>query len=261
MKKFLILFVALFFISQSGFCVATEIKDEGIRYFKDEAAIVKKYESSPTAQNAKKLAEVRKKYAKIYFDKYKETNAVIILDLAKDYANSARFYNPDDYETNTLLGMIYSKMPNSPTSNAKAIGAFELAAKQNPRNCNLKILLANEYLKANEQEKALSNYEKAILANNSLAAPDVIFIMTMLYSGTDMIPIGISVFNELYEKNPKKAYIGISKALLQKERCDFEGAADTLNKVLKNSATSKNSAKIAQKTLQQIKKEEVKYEK
>jgi tetratricopeptide (TPR) repeat protein len=145
-----------------------------------------------------------------------------------------------------ILGLgwnFFLKQPNStPTPTASSAGnndqqveKYEKLLKENPKNMDALVALANLYLEQGELEKAIPVLEKiAVIQPNNL---DWQFNLAKLYELSDQTDKAETIYDQMLSKNPKEFKALVGKAMLRQAKGDFQ-TANSLFKIAEDVAPS-----------------------
>ena len=145
-----------------------------------------------------------------------------------------------------ILGLgwnFFLKQPNSnPTPTASSAGntdqqveKYEKLLKENPKNMDTLVALANLYLEQGQLEKAIPVLEKiAIIQPNNL---DWQFNLAKLYELSDQTDKAEKIYDQMLSKNPKEFKALVGKAMLRQAKGDFQ-TANSLFKIAEDVAPS-----------------------
>ena len=145
-----------------------------------------------------------------------------------------------------ILGLSWNfflKQPNStPTPTASSAGnndqqveKYEKLLKENPKNMDALVALANLYLEQGELEKAIPVLEKiAVIQPNNL---DWQFNLAKLYELSDQTDKAETIYDQMLSKNPKEFKALVGKAMLRQAKGDFP-TANSLFKIAEDVAPS-----------------------
>ena len=145
-----------------------------------------------------------------------------------------------------ILGLgwnFFLKQPNStPTPTASSTGnndqqveKYEKLLKENPKNMDALVALANLYLEQGELEKAIPVLEKiAVIQPNNL---DWQFNLAKLYELSDQTDKAETIYDQMLSKNPKEFKALVGKAMLRQAKGDFQ-TANSLFKIAEDVAPS-----------------------
>ena len=145
-----------------------------------------------------------------------------------------------------VLGLgwnFFLKQPNStPTPTASSTGnndqqveKYEKLLKENPKNMDALVALANLYLEQGELEKAIPVLEKiAVIQPNNL---DWQFNLAKLYELSDQTDKAEKIYDQMLSKNPKEFKALVGKAMLRQAKGDFQ-TANSLFKIAEDVAPS-----------------------
>ncbi|MFM7573585.1 MAG: tetratricopeptide repeat protein, partial [Snowella sp.] len=137
----------------------------------------------------------------------------------------------------------FLKQPNStPTPTASSTGnndqqveKYEKLLKENPKNMDALVALANLYLEQGELEKAIPVLEKiAVIQPNNL---DWQFNLAKLYELSDQTDKAEKIYDQMLSKNPKEFKALVGKAMLRQAKGDFQ-TANSLFKIAEDVAPS-----------------------
>ena len=145
-----------------------------------------------------------------------------------------------------ILGLgwnFFLKQPNStltPTAssagnNDQQVEKYEKLLKENPKNMDALVALANLYLEQGELEKAIPVLEKiAVIQPNNL---DWQFNLAKLYELSDQTDKAEKIYDQMLSKNPKEFKALVGKAMLRQAKGDFQ-TANSLFKIAEDVAPS-----------------------
>jgi tetratricopeptide (TPR) repeat protein len=145
-----------------------------------------------------------------------------------------------------ILGLgwnFFLKQPNStqtPTAssagnNDQQVEKYAKLLKENPKNMDALVALANLYLEQGELEKAIPVLEKiAVIQPNNL---DWQFNLAKLYELSDQTDKAEKIYDQMLSKNPKEFKALVGKAMLRQAKGDFQ-TANSLFKIAEDVAPS-----------------------
>ena len=145
-----------------------------------------------------------------------------------------------------ILGLgcnFFFKQPNStqtPTAssagnNDQQVEKYAKLLKENPKNMDALVALANLYLEQGELEKAIPVLEKiAVIQPNNL---DWQFNLAKLYELSDQTDKAEKIYDQMLSKNPKEFKALVGKAMLRQAKGDFQ-TANSLFKIAEDVAPS-----------------------
>jgi hypothetical protein len=124
---------------------------------------------------------------------------------------------------------------SSAGNNDQQVEKYEKLLKENPKNMDALVALANLYLEQGELEKAIPVLEKiAVIQPNNL---DWQFNLAKLYELSDQTDKAETIYDQMLSKNPKEFKALVGKAMLRQAKGDFQ-TANSLFKVAEDVAPS-----------------------
>jgi tetratricopeptide (TPR) repeat protein len=124
---------------------------------------------------------------------------------------------------------------SSAGNNDQQVAKYEKLLKENPKNMDALVALANLYLEQGELEKAIPVLEKiAVIQPNNL---DWQFNLAKLYELSDQTDKAETIYDQMLSKNPKEFKALVGKAMLRQAKGDFQ-TANSLFKIAEDVAPS-----------------------
>ncbi|MDD5232922.1 MAG: hypothetical protein PHG91_05975 [Syntrophales bacterium] len=220
--------------------------------FPDELEIISKSGGNLDQKARLKLAAVRRDHAKALFRFHRSRQREDALELALRYANSARELDPSDPQGHLLAGIIYSEMGEYLFAGIKAVQSFERAVTLAPGVPSTRILLAFAYLKENDRDDALEQFEEALRLDSSLVSPRIVGPMNLCYIALGKTQIGEDFYRQLLAKRPETPYLALSRAVLLKHDRRLDEARGELNRVIGWRHASGEDKRYARELLRKI---------
>ena len=124
---------------------------------------------------------------------------------------------------------------SSAENNVQQVEKYAKLLKENPKNMDALVALANLYLEQGELEKAIPVLEKiAVIQPNNL---DWQFNLAKLYELSDQTDKAEKIYDQMLSKNPKEFKALVGKAMLRQAKGDFQ-TANSLFKIAEDVAPS-----------------------
>ena len=124
---------------------------------------------------------------------------------------------------------------SSAGNNDQQVEKYAKLLKENPKNMDALVALANLYLEQGELEKAIPVLEKiAVIQPNNL---DWQFNLAKLYELSDQTDKAEKIYDQMLSKNPKEFKALVGKAMLRQAKGDFQ-TANSLFKIAEDVAPS-----------------------
>jgi len=220
------------------------LDEDGIDYFPDELAAMKKFEADPSDANRRALIKIRMGYAVALATEAERTRDAEMHARALQCAEAAVALDGKDAAALAILGRVYSALRDSRTAQMMAEDAFRQSLKLGD-NVGTRLLLAQTLMCQDRYRAALDEFEKALAADPKCAQPQVMIMMCTAYALDRRPDAGAAFFSKVLKGNPNADSARLALAFLLKQQGKTNEGIAELQKVMGRDGASDEYRKYA----------------